>query len=67
MLPFHAVLSSSFLLIVFFALLLMLLSAVAWAKAIPVQVRPSEQGWQLLRAGKPYFIRGAGGPPHWSC
>jgi hypothetical protein len=31
------------------------------AEAIPVELRRTEQGWQLLRDGKPYFIRGAGG------
>jgi hypothetical protein len=35
-------------------------SAVA-ANAIPVELRQTEQGWQLLRGGEPYFIRGAGG------
>ena len=27
---------------------------------IPVQVVQTAEGWQLLRAGKPYFVRGAG-------
>ncbi len=31
------------------------------AEAIPVELQKTEQGWQLLRAGEPYFIRGAGG------
>ena len=31
------------------------------ADAIPVELRQTEQGWQLLRDGEPYFIRGAGG------
>jgi hypothetical protein len=31
------------------------------ADAIPVEVAATEQGWQLLRAGEPYLIRGAGG------
>jgi len=31
------------------------------AQAIPVELKKTEQGWQLLRDGKPYFIRGAGG------
>ena len=31
------------------------------AEAIPVELRKTPQGWQLLRGGKPYFIRGAGG------
>ncbi len=33
----------------------------ASAEAIPVELRNSEQGWQLFRGGQPYFIRGAGG------
>lgn len=33
----------------------------AWAEAIPVELRQSEHGWQLLRGDVPYFIRGAGG------
>lgn len=35
--------------------------SVASAKAIPVELRQTKQGWQLLRGGEPYFIRGAGG------
>ena len=35
--------------------------AAASAEAIPVELRQTEQGWQLLRGGEPYFIRGAGG------
>ena len=34
---------------------------VARAEAIPVELRQTENGWQLLRGGEPYFIRGAGG------
>jgi len=33
----------------------------AMADAIPVELAKTEQGWQLLRAGEPYLIRGAGG------
>jgi len=33
----------------------------AWADAIPVELKQTKDGWQLLRGGKPYFIRGAGG------
>lgn len=33
----------------------------ASAEAIPVELRQTAQGWQLLRGGEPYFIRGAGG------
>ena len=35
--------------------------ATASAGAIPVELQKTGQGWQLLRGGKPYFIRGAGG------
>jgi len=31
------------------------------ADAIPVELRRTVEGWQLLRDGEPYFIRGAGG------
>ena len=41
--------------------LLMLWSSTAAAGAIPVELQQTEQGWQLLRDGKPYIIRGAGG------
>lgn len=40
---------------------MMLLPCAALADAIPVELRQTSDGWQLLRAGKPYFIRGAGG------
>ena len=30
-------------------------------RPIAVELKHSSQGWQLLRGGKPYFIRGAGG------
>ena len=31
------------------------------AEAIAVELEKTGQGWQLLRGGEPYFIRGAGG------
>lgn len=40
----------------------LLLSSTGSAEAIHVELRQSEQGWQLFRGGEPYFIRGAGGP-----
>ena len=40
---------------------LMLFNSTAWADAIPVELKKADKGWQLLRDGKPYFIRGAGG------
>ena len=30
-------------------------------RPIAVELRQTGAGWQLLRGGKPYFIRGAGG------
>ena len=39
----------------------LLLSDLVVAQAIPVELTKTEQGWQLLRGGEPYFIRGAGG------
>jgi hypothetical protein len=33
----------------------------ALAEAVPVELRNTDQGWQLFRNGKPYLIRGAGG------
>ena len=33
----------------------------AMAEAIPVELQKTDDGWQLRRNGKPYFIRGAGG------
>ncbi len=35
--------------------------ALVSGEAIPVELRRIDQGWQLLRGGEPYFIRGAGG------
>ena len=39
----------------------LLLPMIVSAEAIPVELRHSAQGWELLRGGEPYFIRGAGG------
>ena len=38
-----------------------LLHGSANAGAIPVELERVAEGWQLLRGGEPYFIRGAGG------
>ena len=38
-----------------------ILPMVTMAEAIPVELRQTEEGWQLLRGGQPYFIKGAGG------
>ncbi|MDH5456899.1 MAG: hypothetical protein OEY37_12550 [Gammaproteobacteria bacterium] len=34
---------------------------IATAEAIPVELKKTAEGWQLLRGGEPYFIQGAGG------
>jgi hypothetical protein len=39
----------------------LLLGETVMAEAIPVKLEKTEQGWQLLRGGEPYVIRGAGG------
>ncbi|MDJ0708885.1 MAG: glycoside hydrolase family 2 TIM barrel-domain containing protein [Woeseiaceae bacterium] len=38
-----------------------LLGGNVMAEAIPVELKETEKGWQLLRGGEPYFIKGAGG------
>lgn len=38
-----------------------LLPTVVIAEAIPVELQQTGEGWQLLRGGEPYLIRGAGG------
>jgi len=44
-----------------FALVLLATPAMAQEKPIVTKVVKSGNGWQLLRGGKPYYIRGAGG------
>ena len=39
----------------------LVLPLLSFAEAIPVELRHTEQGWQLLRGGEPYIIKGAGG------
>jgi hypothetical protein len=39
----------------------LLFGEIALADAVPVEIRQTEEGWQLLRNGEPYLIRGAGG------
>ena len=43
-----------------FAGLFFLVSS-ASAEPIPVELRETESGWQLLRGGEPYLVKGAGG------
>ncbi len=33
----------------------------SFGQPIPVELRQTDEGWQLLRGGEPYFIKGAGG------
>ncbi len=40
---------------------LALSTQVAGAEAIKVELKKTEEGWQLLRGGQPFFIKGAGG------
>ena len=40
---------------------LIMCSTVATAEPVPVELKKTDDGWQLLRGGEPYFIRGAGG------
>jgi hypothetical protein len=43
------------------AAMLALMPLAVSAEAIPVELRQTDDGWQLLRGGQPYLIRGAGG------
>ena len=52
---------SRILRLVLLLLVVMLCNTTARAEAIPVELKKTDKGWQLLRDGKPYFIRGAGG------
>jgi hypothetical protein len=47
--------------VVTFGLALILLAGAAVAEPVPVELRKSDDGWELLRDGQPYLIRGAGG------
>ena len=40
---------------------LVLLSNFAAGEPVPVELRQTDEGWQLLRGGEPFLIRGAGG------
>ena len=39
----------------------LILPTFSQADVVPVELRQTEDGWQLLRGGEPYFIKGAGG------
>lgn len=43
------------------AVILLLTPSLSSADAVQVELQKTEQGWQLLRGGEPYFIKGAGG------
>lgn len=45
-------------------LVIVLLSLGALAQSVKVELVPTNMGYQLLRAGKPYYILGAGGQVH---
>jgi hypothetical protein len=34
------------------------------AQAVKVEVRQTPEGWEMLRDGKPYYVKGAGGDTH---
>lgn len=36
-------------------------SQAAMGQAVPVELKQTDQGWQLLRDGKPFIVKGAGG------
>ncbi len=37
------------------------MGSMASAEPVPVELKQTDSGWQLLRGGEPYFIKGAGG------
>ena len=39
----------------------LILPTFSQADVVPVELRQTEDGWQLIRGGEPYFIKGAGG------
>jgi len=45
-------------------LCLAVLSQAAQGQAVPVEIKQADDGWQLIRDGKPYAIKGAGGDWH---
>lgn len=46
---------------VLLSIILCFASAVAFAAAIPVEIRKSDEGFALYRGGEPYYVKGAGG------
>ena len=47
--------------LVLFLIAVVCVSTSARAEAIPVEVKRTGESWQLLRGGKPYYVKGAGG------
>ncbi|HWR16129.1 MAG TPA: hypothetical protein VN577_14980 [Terriglobales bacterium] len=45
-------------------LLICSFSSLSFAQAVRVQVMKAKNGWQLLRNGKPYYVKGVGGDGH---
>ena len=46
------------------ALIAFTISIHSQAQAVKVEVRQTPQGWEMLRDGKPYYVKGAGGDTH---
>src|SRR4051794_20144029 len=44
-----------------FVLLVVLWTGAAWGAAVKTEVVQTDGKWQLLRDGRPYFIKGVGG------
>lgn len=59
--PDHGILGMQVCCRVLLIAITVLLPSVVSAEAVPVELRHTDQGWQLFRGGQPYFIRGAGG------
>ena len=42
----------------------LILTNLTMAQAVKVEVQKTAQGWEMLRDGKPYYVKGAGGDTH---
>lgn len=49
---------------VLLAIICLVCSVASLAQVIPVTVEQGASGWQIMREGKPYYIKGAGGIDH---
>lgn len=54
--PIWKIITKTLLLAGFF-----LIAGAAHAAPVPVELRETESGWELLRGGEPYLVKGAGG------